>query len=75
MGSDCVCSSSNNGQIMTEGFGNTNQQAEKNASIMGLLWFKENKSEEIEAILTKSIFSQRLKACFMHHGNISKFKK
>lgn len=33
----------NHNQLMTEGFGNTRKQAERNASINGLRWLKENK--------------------------------
>ena len=47
----------NNGQIMTSGYGSTNQQAEKNASIKGLLWLQDNKKEDIEKLLKTSLFS------------------
>ena len=63
----------NNGQIMTTGYGNTNHQAEKNASISGLLWLTQNKKEEIQELLKSSLYSQSLKACFMQHSNMHKF--
>ena len=60
---------------MTEGFGNTNQQAEKNASLNGLTWLKINKQEEIEKLLQNSQFNQSLKACFMQFDNLKKYQK
>ena len=33
----------NHNQVMTEGFGNTRKQAERNASINGLAWLKKNR--------------------------------
>ena len=37
-----------NGKLMAEGYGHSKKQAEKNASLNGLKWLKENKQTEIE---------------------------
>ena len=63
----------NNGQIMTSAFGNTKHQAEKNASIKGLKWLAENKSDEIKSLLEQSKYNQSLRASFLQYSNF--FKK
>ena len=63
----------NNNQIMATGYGATAEQAQRNASIRGLIWLQENKNEEITRLLKNSMFSQSLRACFMHHGNLAKY--
>jgi len=47
----------NQGQIMATGYGSSRDQAEKNASINGLLWLQQNKQQEIEQVLKNSMFS------------------
>jgi len=47
----------NNGQIMTSAYGSSKQQAEKNASIKGLKWLAENKSDEIKSLLEESKYN------------------
>lgn len=60
----------NNGQVMVHGYGSNVYQAEKNASIKGLEWLKENYQEAITKLLENSQFNQSLKACFMQHSNM-----
>lgn len=57
----------NNGQVMVSGYGSTCPQAEKNASINGIIWLRENKKAEIDELLKSSLFSRSLKACFDQH--------
>ena len=33
---------------MTSGYGNSKEQAERNASIKGLMWLQQNKSDQIK---------------------------
>lgn len=65
----------NNGEEMCKGYGNSKEQAEKNASIIGLQWLQQKKKDEIEELLKNSQFSLSLKACFMHYSNIEKYKQ
>jgi len=44
----------NNGQIMTVGYGNSKEQAERNASINGLQWLQNNRLEDIKELLKNS---------------------
>ena len=52
---------------MTSAYGSTKQQAEKNASIKGLKWLAENRSEEIKNLLEQSKYNQSLRASFMQY--------
>lgn len=54
---------------MVSGYGNTCPQAEKNASIKGIIWLRENKKAEIDELLKSSLLSRSQKACFDQHGN------
>lgn len=58
---------------MTRGFGNSKDQAERNASINGIYWLKEHRLDEIKQLLKNSQFSLSLKACFMQFSNLEKF--
>lgn len=58
---------------MTKGYGNSRDQAERNASINGIYWLKEHKPNEIKNLLANSQFSLSLKACFMQFSNLEKF--
>ena len=53
----CVSIIHDKGETMTKSYGNSNYQAEKNASILGLQWLRENKRAEIETLLQNSLFS------------------
>lgn len=63
----------NNGEVMTVGYGNSKDQAERNASILGLQWLQKHRTKEIEELIENSQFSLSLKACFMQHSNMQKY--
>lgn len=58
----------NNGEVMAKSYGFNKAQAERNASILGLKWLKENKRDEIDTLLKNSLFKKSLKACYMQHS-------
>jgi hypothetical protein len=41
----CVSIIHDKGEVMTKSYGNSTQQAEKNASILGLQWLRTNKKQ------------------------------
>mmetsp|Transcript_6248 Transcript_6248/g.10616 ORF Transcript_6248/g.10616 Transcript_6248/m.10616 type:complete len:209 (-) Transcript_6248:84-710(-) len=59
------------GMIMETGYGSTNLQAERNASIKGLQWLHTHKGDKIQELLHKQQFQQSLRGCFMQHKNLN----